>query len=104
MEQHAARARHAVLTFWMVVLGLFACWSAASEILKRWQVLVPGAQICDVVILISGVVLFASGIMQLLTGGKRRVPAALGAAASGLFAATLLVGVLFGAIPCFGSS
>ncbi len=104
MEQRAAPARHASLTFWMIVLGLFAGWSAATEILKKWQVLVPGARSCDVVILICGVVLIAAGILQLLTGGKRRAPAALGAAASGLFAATLLVGVLSGAIPCSGSS
>ncbi len=88
----------------MIALGLFAAGSVTSEILRKWQVLVPGARMCDVVILISGVALLAAGILQLLTGGKRRFPAALGAIAAGLFAATLLVGVLSGAIPCSGPS
>ena len=100
MEQSSAAARHGILTMSMIVLGLFAAWTAASDILSQWQVLALGTRICGVMILSCGVLLLSAGLLQLLTGGKRRVPAALGAIAAGLFAATLLVGILSGAIPC----
>jgi len=88
----------------MIVLGLFAGWAGGGDILRHWAHLVFGARVCDVLVLVSGVLLLIAGLWHGLTRGKQSAAAAVGSLAAGLFAVTLFTGVLTGAIPCSGPS
>jgi hypothetical protein len=92
------------LVFWLIALGSLAIWAGASDIHLRWSALVPGARICDLLIVTSGVLLCAAAVWILLMRRMLKPAALLGSAGAGLFAVTLLVGVWSGAIPCSGSS
>jgi len=104
METASQRPRYDSLVFWFIVLGSLATWAGASDIHRRWPILVSGARVCDLLILASGVLLFAAGGLSLMVRRMRKPAAALGSAGAGLFAVTLLVGVWSGAIPCSGPS
>ncbi len=104
MDTTSDRVKRGTLTFWMIVLGLFAAWAGVSDILRNWTVLVSGARVCDTIILASGILLLAAGGWRLLARGMQRAAARLGAIAAGVFAVTLFVGVWSGAIPCSGPS
>jgi len=85
-----------------MALGLLAVWAGASDASRRWSMLFFGARVCDVLIVASGVVLIAAGVLQLVIRTMRRTSCAIAAAGAAGFAATLFAGVWSGAIPCSG--
>ncbi len=104
MEDSRVKTKGGNLTFWMVALGPLAIWAGASDIAARWPALVLGARVCDVLILASGILLLVAGVWRLITRRFIRLAAGLACTGACLFAATLLIGVWTGAIPCSGSS
>jgi hypothetical protein len=100
VETTTPRKRNGVIAFWLIVMGLFAMWASATSGIRRWPILTFGLKICDAIFLTAGLTLLAAGAWLLLTGTKHRVAAAVGAAAAGIFAVTLVAGIWSGLIPC----
>jgi hypothetical protein len=88
------------LTFWMILLGALAALMSAADILQRWSYLVAGARIGDALILASGVLLLTTGAWRGLSRTAPRAASWIAAAAAAIFALTMVVGALSGAIPC----
>ena len=88
------------LTFWMILLGIVAAGMSIADILQRWTYLVMGARVADVLILASGVLLLASGAWRGLSRTAPRKASWLGAVSAAIFFATMVAGLLLGAIPC----
>jgi len=86
----------------MIAGGSVATWIAASAMQNKWAYRLPETKICDLSILLSGVVLLAAGASWLLFNGYRRAACAFGAVAASVFAMTLFLGLISGAMPCSG--
>ena len=104
VELPPAPKKNLQLAFWMIALGLLATWIGASDMPKGLAYRTLEARLCDVLILLSGVLLLAAGVAYFVITGYRRAASTVGAVAAGVFAMTLFVGVLSGAIPCSGPS
>lgn len=102
MDTATSRIGRSSLIFSTMVLGLLAVWAGGSDLARLWSVLASGARICDVLILASGALLLASGVVQFAIRTMRRVGCVMTVAGAMGFSATLFGGVWSGAIPCSG--
>ena len=90
---------------WMFAGGLLATVVAVSEMQKQqWAYLIFEAKLCVILILLSGVLLLAASTTCFWIVKYRPAAYVAGAAGGGLFALTIFVGMLSGAIPCSGPS
>jgi hypothetical protein len=94
--------RNRSLAFWMIAGGLLATSNGASAMQKQWAYRTFEAKLCDLSILLAGIVLLAAGAAGLLVTGYSRAAYGAGALAAGVFAMTLFVGIATGVIPCSG--
>jgi uncharacterized membrane protein len=90
------------LAFWMIALGLLSTWIVAPGMQKGWAYRTLEAKFCDILMLLSGILLLAAGAAYFLYAAHHRTAATVGAIAAGVFSATLIVGGLSGLMPCSG--
>jgi hypothetical protein len=90
------------LAVWMIVLGLLATWIVAPNMQKGCGYRTLEAKSCDILMLLSGILLLADGAAYFLFAAHRHTAATVGAIAAGIFSITLIVGALSSVIPCSG--
>ncbi len=83
--------------------GLLAIWIAVSAMGKMWIYRMLETKLCDISILLSGILLLGAGAACLLLSGHRRASIAAGAVAGSVLAITFFYGLLSGAMPCSGA-
>ena len=102
MMANSAPKKNLAIAFWMIALGSLATRITPSPLQTKWAYRVLETKLCDLSMLISGIVLLASGAACLAFTGYQRAASAVGAVAASVFAAALFVGLFSGAIPCSG--